>query len=95
MPYLYPFDNGWPSLRWLFDQNSFAIFIINYFFKNRENKLNRKKTKAKYLTSKKLTKIYFDENINNKNNQLEHNQKYICIDKPKKYILKSDKNLGN
>ena len=72
------------------------IKIDSHNEKNEEKKENKRdKKKAKYSTSKKLTKIYFDENINNKNNQLEHNQKYICIDKPKKYILKSDKNLGN
>ena len=58
-----------------------------------EKKLNRKK--AKFMTSKKLLNVFYDENINNKNNQLEHNKKFVSIDKPKKYILKSDKNLGN
>jgi hypothetical protein len=58
-----------------------------------ENKINKKQKKL--LTSKKLPSIYLDENISHKNNQLEQNQKTIYIDKPKKYRLKSNKDLDN
>ena len=56
-----------------------------------ENKINKKQKKL--LTSIKLPSVYLDENINHKNNQLEQNQKTIYIDKPKKYKIKSNKDL--
>ena len=57
-----------------------------------ENKIHKKQKKL--LTSHNLPIIYLDKNINISNNQLEENQESIKKDKPKKYKLKSNINLG-
>ena len=57
-----------------------------------ENKIHKKQKKL--LTSHNLPKIYLEKNINISNNQLEENQEFIKKDRPKKYKLKSNINLG-
>ena len=57
-----------------------------------ENKIHKKQKKL--LTSHNLPSIYLDKNINISNNQLDQNQESINKDRPKKYKLKSNMNLG-
>ena len=71
--------------------------IKKEIYHNTELESKKSRPKKKYLTTNKLTRVYIDENNEHKNshnhNQLEQIKEVIHVNKNKKYILKSDKNL--
>ena len=64
-------------------------------YNDTELKIKKSRKKKKYLTTNKLIRVHFDQSTENKNNhnQLEQIKESIHVNKNKKYILKSDKNL--